>query len=255
MTDTPCICDVCGHKSSQSVKEFIRLKYKGSYASTKKGRDGNAKWWPHPFTPITTKEEGVFPVCARDQNWQSWQNFSSYVVAQETDKSLSTPAYIVRQYRKLATSGGNLLIGGNIADQGSITGRVYDLYSMPEHWDNEKLERVTKVTDAGLNVKDRLSQALNKMFGAGYDKNFVSGIKSTAMNQYISNAQNFVQQLLLDVDRKEARVLRKEALEQLKTEAKTIYHALIRKYQSDLSLFKALAKGERILMSVHKVKN
>ena len=190
----------------------------------------------------------------RDQNRQSWQNFSSYVLAQETDESLSTPAFIVCQYRKLATGGGNLLIGGNIADQGSITGRVYDLYSMPERCDTDKLERATKVIDAGLNVKDRLSQALNKMFGAGYDKNFVSGIKSTAMNQYISNAQNIVQQLLLDVDRKEARVLRKEALEQLKTEAKTIYHALMQKYQSDLPLFKALAKGERVLMAVNKVK-
>ena len=163
----------------------------------------------------------------RDQNRQSWQNFSSYVLAQETDESLSTPAFIVCQYRKLATGGGNLLIGGNIADQGSITGRVYDLYSMPERCDTDKLERATKVIDAGLNVKDRLSQALNKMFGAGYDKNFVSGIKSTAMNQYISNAQNIVQQLLLDLDLKEARVLRKEALEQLIKEAKTIYHALI----------------------------
>jgi len=253
--DSSCICDVCGHKSTQSVREFIRLKYKGSYASTKKGRDGNAKWWPHPFTPITTKEEGVFPVCARDQNWQSWQNFSSYVLTLETDKSLSTPAFIVRQYRKLATGGGNLLIGGNIADQGSITGRVYDLYSMPEHWNNDKLERVTKVIDSGITVKDLLSQALNKMFAAGYDKNFVSGIKNTVTNQYISNAQNIVQQLLLDVDRKEARILRKEALEQLKTEATTIYRTLMRKYQSDLPLFKALAKGERILMSVNRVKN
>jgi len=73
--DEPCICDVCGHEASQSVKEFIRLKYMGSYGSTKKGRDGNAKWWPHPYTPTITKEEGEFPVCARDQNWQSWQNF------------------------------------------------------------------------------------------------------------------------------------------------------------------------------------
>ncbi len=253
--DAPGLCDVCGHQSAQTVKEFTRLKYKGSYGSTKKGRDGNAKWWPHPFTPIATKEEGVFPVSARDQNWHSWQNFSSYVLAQETGKSLSTPAYIVRQYRQLKTGGGNLLIGGNIADQGSIIGRVYDLYSMPEHWENDKLERVTKVIDAGLHVKDRLSQALNKMFGAGYDKNFVSGIKSAAMNQYISNAQNIVQQLLLDVDRKEARELRKMALEQLKSEAKTIYSTLMRKYQSDLPLFKALAKGERILLAVNKVKN
>ncbi|NOQ13066.1 MAG: type I-E CRISPR-associated protein Cse1/CasA [Methyloprofundus sp.] len=252
--DAPCVCDVCGHESSQSVQEFTRLKYKGSYGSTKKGRDGNANWWPHPFTPITTKEEGIFPVCARDQNWQSWQSFSSYVLAQETEKSLSTPAFVVHQYRKLATGGGNLLIGGNIADQGSITGRIYDLYSMPEHWDNDKLERVTKVIDAGLYVKDRLSQAFNKMFGAGYDKKFVSGIKITAMNQYISNAQNIVQQLLLDVDRKEARALRKEALEQLKIEAITIYRALMRKYQNDLPLFKALSKGEKVLLAVNKVK-
>ena len=74
------------------------------------------------------------------------------------------------------------------------------------------------------------------------------------MNQYISNAQNIVQQLLLDVDRKAAIVLRKEALEQLKTEATTIYRTLMRKYQSDLPLFKALAKGERVLMAVNKVK-
>ncbi len=252
--DEPCVCDVCGHEASQSVKEFIRLKYMGSYGSTKKGREGNAKWWPHPYTPSITKEEGEFPVCAQDQNWQSWQNFSAYVLSQETEKSLSTPAFVVRQYRKLAVGGKvNLLIGGNIADQGSITGRVYDLYSMPEHWDNH-LERVTKVIDAGLSVKDSLSQALNKMFGTGYDKNFIAGLKNTAMHQYISNAQNIVQQLLLDVDRKEARELRREALEQLKTEAKAIYTELMRKYQSDLPLFKALVKGEKILLSVNKVK-
>ncbi len=246
--DEPCTCDVCGHKSSHSVKKFIRLKYTGSYGSTKKGRDGNAKWWPHPYTPTIKKEEGEFPVCARDQNWQSWQNFSSYVLSQETENSLSTPAFIVRQYRKLAAGGKvNLLIGGNIADQGSITGRIYDLYSMPEHWD-EHLERVTKVIDAGLSVKDSLSQALNKMIGTGYDKKFVAGLKNTAINQYISNAQNIVQQLLLDVDRKEARELRKEALEQLKTEARAIYTELMRKYQSDIPLFKALVRGEKMLL-------
>jgi len=252
--DKPCLCDVCGHQSSQSIKEFTRLKYKGSYGSTKKGRDGGAQWWPHPFTPTTTKEEGTFAVCARDQNWQSWQNFSSYVVGKETDKSLSSPAFIIDQYRKLKIGGGNLLIGGNIADQGSITGRIYDLYSMPEHWDSEKLERVEKVIDAGIQVKDKLTKALNKMFGAGYDKNYISGIKSTTINQYISNAQNIIQQLLIDVDRVEARELRKQALVQLKAEAKTIYQSLMRQYQNDLSLFKALAKGERILMAVNKIK-
>ncbi len=251
--DEACICDVCGHSADQSIKEFTRLKYKGSYGSTKKGRDGNAQWWPHPYTPITQKEEGVFPVCARDQYWQSWQNFSSYVVSQETDKSLSTPALIINQYQKLSVDKVNLLIGGNIADQGSITGRVYDLYSMPEHW-NRNLERVTKVIDSGLDVKERFAQALNKMFAVGYDKNFVSGIKETAMHQYISNAQQIIQQLLLDVDRKESRILRKEALEKLKAEARVIYKELMHKYQNDLPLFKALVKGERVLISVNKVK-
>jgi len=251
--DEPCLCDVCGHQPDKSIKYFLRLKYTGSYGSTKKGRDGGAQWWPHPYTPITQKEEGTFPMCARDQHWHSWQNFSSYVISQETDKSLSTPALIVSQYQKIAMGKVNLLIGGNIADQGSITGRVYDLYAMPEHWDSN-LERVTQVIDVGLNVKDKLAQALNKMFGAGYDKNFVAGIKNTAMQHYISNAQQIVQQLLLDVDQREARVLRKEALDKLKAEAKNIYQALMHKYQSDLPLFKALVKGEKILLAVSKVK-
>lgn len=252
--DESCLCDVCGHQAEQSIKEFTRLKYQGSYGSTKKGRDGGAQWWTHPFTPTTKKEEGTFAVCARDQNWQSWQNFSSYIIAKETDKSLSSPAYIVDQYRKLKTGGGNFLIGGNIADQASITGRIYDLYSMPESWGDENLRHVEMVINAGLTIKENLSQALNKIFGAGYDKNFVSGIKNTAMNQYISNAQNIIQQLLLEVDRAEAKQLKKQALEQLKAEAKTIYQALMRKYQNDLPLFKALAKGERVLLAVNKVK-
>jgi len=252
--DKPCLCDVCGHQSGQSIKEFMRLKYKGSYGSTKKGRDGGAQWWKHPFTPTTIKEEGTFAVCARDQNWQSWQNFSSYIIAKETDKSLSSPAYIVEQYRKLKTGGGNLLIGGNIADQGSIIGRVYDLYSMPENWDSNNLRHVEVVINAGLDIKDKLSQALNKIFGSGYEKNFVAGIKNTAMNQYISNAQNIIQQLLVDVNRREAKELKKLALEQLKAEASIIYQGLMRKYQNDLPLFKALAKGEKVLLAVNKVK-
>ena len=247
--DESCLCDVCGHHSNQSIKDFLRLKYTGSYGSTKKGRDGNAQWWPHPYTPVTQKEEGTFPVCARDQHWHSWQNFSSYVISQGTDKSSSTPALIVSQYQKIAMGKVNLLIGGNIADQASITGRVYDLYAMPEHWDSN-LERVTQVIDTGLDVKDKLVQALNKMFGAGYDKNFISGIKNTAVQQYISNAQKIVQELLLDVDRKDARVLRKEALGILKAEARNIYQALIRKYHADLPLFKALVKGEKVLRTL-----
>ena len=246
--DEPCFCDVCGYQAEKSIKDFLRLKYTGSYGSTKKGRDGSAGWWPHPYTPVTQKEEGTFPMCARDQHWHSWQNFSSYVLSQETKNGFSIPALIVSQ--KVVKGKVNLLIGGNIADQGSITGRVYDLYAMPEHWDSD-LDRVTQVIDAGLNVKDKLAQALNKMFGAGYDKNFVAGIKNTAMQHYISNAQQIVQQLLLDVDRKEARILRKEALTKLKVEAKNIYQALMHKYQNDLPLFKALVKGEKKLLTLN----
>jgi CRISPR system Cascade subunit CasA len=245
--DEPCLCDVCGHHADKSIKTFLRQKYTGSYGSTKKGRDEGAQWWPHPYTPITQQEEGVFPMCARDQHWHSWQNFSSYVLSKETNKSFSIPALIISQ--KVVKGKVNLLIGGNIADQGSITGRVYDLYAMPEHWDSN-LERVTQVIDAGLDAKDKLVQALNKMFGAGYDKKFISGIKNTAVQQYISNAQKIVQELLLDVDRKEARVLRKDALERLAAEAKNIYQVLMRKYQSDLPLFKALVKGEKVLRTL-----
>lgn len=258
--DKECVCDICGHASSRSVNEYLYLKYTGSYGSKQEGRDGNAKWWPHPYTPITQNDKGVFPVCARDQNWHSWQNFSSYVLGQETKTSFTTPAFIVSQYRKLAPGKKvNLLIGGNVASKGSVKGRVYDLYSMPKHWDDKKLERVTIVIDSGLMVKDILSKALNKIFATNYAKStsgkiFITGLKNDAMNQYISNAQNIVQQLLLDVDRKEARALRKEALEQLKIEAKMIYRAVMRKYQNDLPLFKALAKGEKVLMTVNKVK-
>lgn len=249
----PCVCDVCGFESTQSIREFSRSKYTGVYGSTKTGRDSGAQWWPHPYTPTTKKEEGVFPVCARGQTWQSWQNFTAYVIGQETDKALSSPAPIVAQYQALGFGHANLLLGGNIADQGSVTGRVYDLYAMPEHWDRG-LDRITKVINAGLEVKEKLSQAINKIFGAGYDKNYTSPIKEAAMHQFVSNAQGTIQRLMLDVDRKEARELRKEALECLKADAVTIYRALTRKYQNDLPLFKAFVKGEKILLSM-QVKN
>jgi len=243
----PCICDVCGHPAEQSVKEFLRLKYKGHYGATKNGRDGGAQWWPHPFTPTINREEGIFPVCARDQHWQSWQDFTAYVVGKETAKSLMRPAFVIEQCQLLGIDV-NLLVGGNIADQGSITGRIYDLYAMPNNWENKYLQRVTQVVDVGLAVKDQLSQAFNKIFGAGYDKNMVLGIKQAAIHQYTSNAQQIVQQILLDVNRKKASVLRKQATEQLKQEAKNIYQAVMRKYQYDLALFKALVKGELVLL-------
>jgi len=244
----PCLCDVCGHKAEQSVKQFSRAKYTGSYGSTKNGRDTGAGWWPHPYTPITVREEGVFPICARDQNWHSWQQFTAYVIGNETNKSAVEPAYIIKQFQKLdPNSVVNLLVGGNIADQGSITGRVYDLYSMPADW-HKNFQRVKQIIDLGLQVKEQLSQALNKIFGVGFDKNFVGGIKDHAMNRFISNAQQIVQQLLIEVERKEATQMRKEAIDALHQEAKTIYASVMRKYQHDLPLFKALIKGEASLI-------
>lgn len=242
--DEPCVCDVCGHKSLSSVKTFNRVKYKGSYGSTKKGRDGKAGWWLHPYTPTVNREDGIFPVCARDHSWQSWQDFSAYIIGKETDKSSFQPAYIIQQFQKLSpTETVSLLVGGNIADQGSVVGRVYDLYSMPGSL-SKNVARVIFVVDAGLKEKDNLSNALNKMFGAGYDKNFVAGIKEQAVNRYIANAQQIIQQILLDVNRKEAAELRRTAITMLNREAKRIYAEILRKYQHDLPLFKALVKGE-----------
>lgn len=245
----PCCCDVCGHHSEQTVKRFNREKYTGHYGSTKTGRDGGAGWWPHPFTPITIKQDGVYAVCARDQNWQSWQELGSYIVGKETDKATTVPAYVVRQYQTIENpKRTSLLVGGNIADQGSITGRVYDLYSMPSTL-NRHLSRVTQVIDAGLEQKERLSQALNKMFAfeVGYDKNFVGGIKEQVMHRFTANAQQIIQQTLLDVDRKEAKELRRQAAIDLQREAKRLFAGVLRKYQHDLPLFKALVKGESVL--------
>jgi CRISPR system Cascade subunit CasA len=249
IADLPCQCDVCGHQSDRSVTAFSRVKYTGSYGSTKNGRDGNAGWWLHPYTPRTVREDGTYAVCARDQQWQSWQELSSYVIGKETDKASVKPALIVRQYTDgfLSSDAINLLVGGNIANQGSIIGRVYDLYSMPSTL-SKNLERVTLVIEAGLEQKENLSIAFNKIFGIGYDKKFVGGIKAQAMYRFISNAQQIIQRILLDVDRKEARLLRKDAIHQLQSEAKTIFFETQCKYQHDLPLFKALIKGESILL-------
>ncbi|PHS69655.1 MAG: hypothetical protein COB22_08745 [Cycloclasticus sp.] len=249
----PCVCDICGNQAQQSIKEFSRLKYTGTYGSTKTGRDSGAGWWPHPYTPTTKKNDGVYPLCARGEKWQSWENLTAYVIGRESAKALLEPAPIVAQFKEM-DGGANLLVGGNIADQGSVVGRVYDLYSMPEHWD-EKMERVTKVIDAGLLVKDGLSKAISKIFGVGYDKNLVAGIKDKAIYQYISNAQIIVQRLLVDAGRTDLAQLRDRALLQLKAEALSIYRSLITKYQDDLPLFKALVKGEKSLLSIGKIKN
>ncbi len=245
--DKKCVCDLCGQHSEQRVTNFQRLKYSGSYGSTKNGRDAHAGWWLHPYTPRTLREDGVYPVCARDQHWQSWQELTSYVVGTETNKAVVKPAYIVNQFCEMGIAGHrNLLIGGNIADQGSIVGRIYDLYSMPASL-SKNLSKVTKVIEAGLTEKDKLSTALNKIFGIGYDKNFVGGIKESAMQRYISNAQQIIQQILLDVDRKEAAQLRKDAIAQLHKEARCVFSDVQQKYQYDLPLFKALVKGEFVL--------
>lgn len=242
--NAPCICDVCGSSSEYSVTTFHREKYLGSYGSTKNGRDGGAGWWPHPYTPRTIKEDGAFAVCARDQNWHSWHALGSYIIGKQTDKGTVEPAFIIKQFQFIKSPRQtNLLIGGNIADQGSITGRIYDLYSMPSSL-NKNLGKITQVIDSGLEQQERLSQAFNKMFGVGYDKSFVSGIKSEAMNRFSSNAQQIIQKTLLDVERKEADVLRKNAVTELQKEAKSIFMSVQRKYQYDFPLFKALVKGE-----------
>ncbi|CAG17973.1 hypothetical protein PBPRC0035 (plasmid) [Photobacterium profundum SS9] len=244
--DKKCVCDVCGYSSEYTVTTFQRVKYTGSYGSTKNGRDAHAGWWLHPYTPRTEKEDGTYAVCARNQHWQSWQELTAYVVGKEVEKASVKPALIIDQYRKLLIGRLDLLVGGNIADQGSILGRVYDLYSMPSSL-SKNVGRISGVVDAGLEQKERLSISFNKLFGIGYDKKFVGGIKEQAMQRFTANAQQIIQQILLDVDRKEAQALRQGAVEKLNQDAKKIFTAVQRKYQHDLPLFKALVKGEHVL--------
>jgi CRISPR system Cascade subunit CasA len=247
LEDKDCVCHVCGQTSNKAATTFQRVKYTGAYGSTKNGRDNGAGWWLHPYTPITIKEDGIYPVCARDQYWQSWQELTSYIIGKETEKSMVQPAYIVQQYRELTTDQKTaLLVGGNIADQGSIIGRVYDLYSMPASLVKNS-RKLTTVVQAGLDQKEKLSAAFNKLFGIGYDKKFVGGIKEHAMQRFIANAQQIIQKTLLDVDRKEASQLQKDAIAELNKEAKQIFKSVQRKYQHDLPMFKALVKGEGIL--------
>jgi CRISPR system Cascade subunit CasA len=246
-----CSCHICGHQSDQVATTFERIKYTGSYGSTKNGRDGGAGWWLHPYTPRTVRDDGIYAACARDQHWQSWQELTSYIVGKETDKATVKPALIANQYQsELSNKKMNLLVGGNIADQGSITGRVYDIFSMPASL-SKNHTRISQVIDAGLEQKDKLSVAFNKLFGIGYDKNFVGGIKEHAMQRFTANAQQIIQQIFLDVDRKEAAQLRRDAMDALNSEAKNIFKSVQRKYQHDLPLFKALVKGEVVLWRSH----
>lgn len=252
--EKPCLCDVCGNESDKAVTNFNRVKYSGSYGSTKKGRDAGAGWWPHPYTPVSIKDDGIYAVCAQDQNWQSWQQLTAFVIGKETNKATLSRAYIVSQFLEIDRKEPvNLLVGGNITNQASIVGRIYDLYSMPSSLAKNS-RQLSLVVDAGLEQKERLSNAFNTMFSknVGYDKNFVGGIKNQAMQRFTSNAQQIVQQILLDVDRKEATQLRKDAISALANEAKTIFKSVQRKYQHDLPLFKALVKGEYLL---HKAVN
>jgi CRISPR system Cascade subunit CasA len=248
VNDTPCACDICGNVSERSVTTFQRVKFSGAYGSTKKGRDNGAGWWLHPYTPRSVKDDGIYAVCARDQHWQSWQELTSYVIGKETDKTSVKPAFIINQFQKKLDIflSLNLLVGGNIADQGSISGRVYDLYAMPSSLSRNN-SKMTSVIDAGLTQKEKLSLAFNKIFGVGYDKNFVGGIKNKALQRFTSNAQQIIQQILLDVDRKESEQLRKEAVAALNKEAKTIFKSVQQQYQHDLPLFKALVKCEFVL--------
>jgi len=245
-----CICDVCGNQSNQTVTHFERVKYTGSYGSTKKGRDAGAGWWLHPYTPVKIKEDGIYAVCAHDQNWQSWQQLAAFIIGKETKKATLSEAYIVSQFLKLSDNEPvNLLVGGNITSQASITGRVYDLYSMPSSLAKNN-RQLSLVVDAGLEQKEKLSNAFRFLFSkkdVGYTPNFISGIKDQAMQRFTGNAQQIIQQILLDVDRKEAAQLRKDAVTALKYEAKAIFKSVQRKYQHDLPLFKALVKGEYIL--------
>jgi len=248
----PCTCDICGQTSDISITDFTRLKYLGHYGSTKNGRDGGAQWWPHPYTPTIKTTEGTFQVSPKGDGWQSWQGLASYIVSRQIDEKKAVPAPVIQQYTAMRKGHAYLLVGGNIADQGSVVGRIYELYAMPQHWD-DRMDRVTKLIDAGIDVKHILVQALNKLYGIGYDKKFVNGIKQQVVDQYMANAQFIIQDLLVDVDRKELSNMRQQAFTRLQTQALKIYRQLMRKYQNQLPTFKALAKGERILARISKV--
>lgn len=244
-----CVCDICGAESGVTYRTLDYLKYNGKYGSVKtdKGKENGAGLWLHPYTPRSVSEKGVFSLVPIGLTWSSWQDLSSLVIEQDiNDNSNAIPSYIVTQFRENFKVPINLIIGGNITKKASVVSRVYDLYSMPSTLSKNN-SRISVVVEAGLAQKEGLSHALNKMFGIGYDKNFVSGIKDQVMQRFVANAQQIIQQILLDVDRKEAAELRTEAISALNKEAKTIFKAVQRKYQHDLSLFKALVKGESAL--------
>ena len=76
----------------------------------------------------------------------------------------------------------------------------------------------------------------------GIDKHFVSGIKEDVLQRFTANAQQIIQQILLDVERKEAVELRKQAVIDLQKKACSLFKDTQQKYQHELPLFKATCK-------------
>lgn len=247
-----CICDICGSFSADKIDGLKYLKYQGQYGSvrTDRGKENGAGLWLHPYTPRRVTDNGIFSLTPYGLNWQSWQDLSSFVANSEINSNSEVvPAYIVTQFKEIFSHPINILVGSNITKKASIIGRVYDLYSMPSSLIKNN-RRVSKVVDAGLKQKECLSKAFSYLFkkdDVGYDTNFVGRIKEQAMNRFTSNAQQIVQKILYDVDRKEAAQLEKEIVNALSSEAKAIFKSVQRKYQHDLPLFKALVKGECML--------
>jgi CRISPR system Cascade subunit CasA len=249
--NSPCTCDVCGIESPRKVTKYNYQKFQGRYGSTKAGRDNGAGWWPHPYTPTNTSENGLFPVTATDESWQSWEHFSNYVVKTQLEKKLLEPAYIVGQYMKLDTgSPCALLVGGNITSQASIVGRIYDLYSMPAMV-TKNLSKITKVIDEGIKIRDALSTALSRK-PEGLDKSFFKPIRTDIMFKFTSTSQQLIQEVLQNVGRKESTELRLDASNKMKKLAYSLFADVMRRYGHDMRVFKALARGEIMLKKALK---
>ena len=251
--DTACTCDICGHRSQQSITKLDRIKYTGNYGSTKNGRETKAGLWPHPYTP-TKRTDGVeFVVSADNANWRSWEHLTSFIVGTELDQSkLFLPAPIIEQYKQLALGKPvRVLVGGNITNQGSIVGRIYDLYSMPQNWD-KSLKDVIKVIEYGIKIKTYLGMSLNKIFASDFPKSFKTSIKVQAINSFVNQAQNIIQLILVEVDRQQSRALRTKAKDDLKKLARNTFSEVIKKYENDIKLFEVLIKGQKFLNNLLK---
>lgn len=249
-------CDICGSITNRFIKRFRHKKFEGKYGATSVGRELGAGWWMNPYTPSQMLENGIIGVRARDQHWQSWEDFLSLVIKKETNDR-HIPAPILTQFTNevLSAEPVHCIVGGNILkrnQEATVVGRVYDLYPLPSSL-SKNLAKVNDVVKSGLEIKDRLKRALNKLFGAEkYKKSkqteeYIKRIRDTGVQQFCINAQNIIQNILVDVDKRDAHYLRHSAQKRLNQEAKKIYSEVQRKYQHDLPLFKALIKGEYIL--------